>query len=223
MAAPLTVVIFGASGDLTARKLVPALFNLSLKDRLPDGDPGRRASPAVDFTDASFRDHLGQRRGTPSSVRRAVGRGRLGGVRRDRPLRPDRRHRSRAGSSRCAKWFDDDEGPGGGRRLYYLSVAPDLYPELGTTLGEAGFDQGGRRVPPAHHREAVRPRPGDGQGAERRAAQALRARTSSTASTTTSARRRSRTSWCSGSPTRCSSRCGTTSTSTTCRSRWPRR
>ena len=32
---PCTIVIFGASGDLTARKLVPALYNLSLHDALP--------------------------------------------------------------------------------------------------------------------------------------------------------------------------------------------
>jgi glucose-6-phosphate 1-dehydrogenase len=31
-----TIVIFGASGDLTQRKLVPALFNLYCKGRLPD-------------------------------------------------------------------------------------------------------------------------------------------------------------------------------------------
>ena len=30
---PTIIVIFGASGDLTARKLVPAIFNLS-KDKL---------------------------------------------------------------------------------------------------------------------------------------------------------------------------------------------
>ena len=29
----LTVVIFGASGDLTGRKLVPALFHLHAKNR----------------------------------------------------------------------------------------------------------------------------------------------------------------------------------------------
>jgi glucose-6-phosphate 1-dehydrogenase len=33
---PSTVVIVGATGDLTARKLVPALFNLYLNDGLPD-------------------------------------------------------------------------------------------------------------------------------------------------------------------------------------------
>ncbi len=33
---PVTIVIFGASGDLTQRKLIPALYNLYLKKRLPD-------------------------------------------------------------------------------------------------------------------------------------------------------------------------------------------
>ncbi len=32
---PTTVVIFGASGDLTHRKLIPALYNLFVKNRLP--------------------------------------------------------------------------------------------------------------------------------------------------------------------------------------------
>jgi glucose-6-phosphate 1-dehydrogenase len=32
---PLTLVIFGASGDLTRRKLVPALFSLYLKGSIP--------------------------------------------------------------------------------------------------------------------------------------------------------------------------------------------
>ena len=32
---PCTIVIFGASGDLTARKLIPALYHLCLEDQLP--------------------------------------------------------------------------------------------------------------------------------------------------------------------------------------------
>jgi glucose-6-phosphate 1-dehydrogenase len=146
MAAPLTVAIFGASGDLTARKLVPALFNLFLKGRLPEGT--RIVGVArSEYTDTSFRDHLGQRArdafkssGEPwddsawakfaasiAYVRTDVTQ--PGGV---EPLR---------------RWFAQAEGSGGGRRLYYLSVAPELYPELGTTLGEAGFakEEGGFR------------------------------------------------------------------------------
>ena len=33
---PTVMVIFGASGDLTSRKLVPALFNLSVDKLLPE-------------------------------------------------------------------------------------------------------------------------------------------------------------------------------------------
>ncbi len=32
----LTLVIFGASGDLTARKLIPALFSLKSQNLLPE-------------------------------------------------------------------------------------------------------------------------------------------------------------------------------------------
>ena len=32
-----SIVIFGASGDLTSRKLIPALYQLFVKGRLPDG------------------------------------------------------------------------------------------------------------------------------------------------------------------------------------------
>lgn len=31
-----TIIVFGTSGDLTQRKLIPALFNLHRKDCLPD-------------------------------------------------------------------------------------------------------------------------------------------------------------------------------------------
>lgn len=55
---PFTIVIFGASGDLTARKLMPALYNNFRKKRLPAGLQivgfARR-----DWNDDRFKDHLG--------------------------------------------------------------------------------------------------------------------------------------------------------------------
>ena len=33
---PCTIVIFGASGDLTARKLIPALYHLHLEGQMPE-------------------------------------------------------------------------------------------------------------------------------------------------------------------------------------------
>ena len=37
-----TIVIFGASGDLTSRKLIPALYELYRKKRLPENTRDRR-------------------------------------------------------------------------------------------------------------------------------------------------------------------------------------
>src|SRR5579883_2922823 len=53
--APCAMVIFGASGDLTERKLVPALYYLSRASLLPDGFSmiGCAKTP---YTDESFRD-----------------------------------------------------------------------------------------------------------------------------------------------------------------------
>ncbi|MBI5080712.1 MAG: glucose-6-phosphate dehydrogenase, partial [Chloroflexi bacterium] len=50
---PNTVVIFGASGDLTKRKLVPAFYNLELERLLPTGfavlGVARRDTSAIEF------------------------------------------------------------------------------------------------------------------------------------------------------------------------------
>ena len=60
MATPLTVVIFGASGDLTSRKLIPALFNLAQKGRLPAEAKVLGVSRTA-FTDDAFRAHLAEK------------------------------------------------------------------------------------------------------------------------------------------------------------------
>src|SRR5262245_1276038 len=56
---PVSIVIFGASGDLTQRKLIPSLFNLYRKERMPNqfrlvGYGGTA------FTNDQFRDHLAE-------------------------------------------------------------------------------------------------------------------------------------------------------------------
>jgi len=52
---PCAFVIFGASGDLTGRKLIPALYNLSCQDLLPEGFAtlGFAVTP---HTDETFRE-----------------------------------------------------------------------------------------------------------------------------------------------------------------------
>ena len=70
--------------------------------------------------------------------------------------------------------------------------------------------------------EALRPRRSRPPASSTSACTGPSRRRRSTASTTSSGRSRSRTCSCSGSPTRCSSPCGTATSSRPCRSRWPR-
>jgi glucose-6-phosphate 1-dehydrogenase len=56
---PAAIVIFGASGDLTQRKIVPALYNLFLDRRLPETFVLVGFSRTT-FSDASFCNHLRQ-------------------------------------------------------------------------------------------------------------------------------------------------------------------
>ncbi len=56
---PHTVVIFGASGDLTSRKLIPALYLLHCKGRLPEGTRIVGVSRTA-FSSDAWRDQLAE-------------------------------------------------------------------------------------------------------------------------------------------------------------------
>ena len=145
---PLTVVIFGASGDLTSRKLVPALFNLHRRNRLP-ADARVVGVARTPFSDAAFRDHLAPK------VQEALKSGGEGWDAAAWDQFTGRLHyvaadATKAGGLRpLSDWFAANEGAAGGRRLFYLSVAPEIYPQLGAALADAGMnkeDGGFRRV-----------------------------------------------------------------------------
>jgi glucose-6-phosphate 1-dehydrogenase len=140
MSQPLTVVIFGASGDLTSRKLIPALFNLARKKKLPPESRilGIARTP---FTDDAFREMLGPK---VKEIMTAAGESwddaewsefskRIHYVAAD-ATKP-------GGIAPVVEWFTANEGPAGGRRLYYLSVTPELYPQLAGVLGESGMQK----------------------------------------------------------------------------------
>ncbi len=57
---PLAMIIFGASGDLTRRKLLPALFSLFRNDRL-QGDFSILGTARTEFSDESFREYARER------------------------------------------------------------------------------------------------------------------------------------------------------------------
>jgi glucose-6-phosphate 1-dehydrogenase len=146
MASPLTVVIFGASGDLTSRKLVPALFNLAQKGKLPPEAKVLGVSRTA-FTDDAFREHLATKAkeiltGSGESFDAAKW---TEFAKRIYYVATDAT--APGGIAPLTEWFKANEGTGGGRRLFYLSVSPEIYPELAGHLGEAGFnkEEGGFR------------------------------------------------------------------------------
>lgn len=57
MSKSTTIVIYGASGDLSKRKLMPALFNLFLKDRL-NGDSNIIGLGRTEWDDEEFRQQM---------------------------------------------------------------------------------------------------------------------------------------------------------------------
>jgi glucose-6-phosphate 1-dehydrogenase len=139
-ALPLTVIIFGATGDLTSHKLIPALFRLFAKRRLPPGS-AILGTARSRLTDEQFRERLANslQENAPGDWHAFV-----------RQLHYVPSDATKPGGlDGLRAWLSEREGDKGGRRLYYLAVAPDLYPQIITALGETGMAQantGWRRV-----------------------------------------------------------------------------
>jgi glucose-6-phosphate 1-dehydrogenase len=143
MAAPLTVVIFGASGDLTSRKLVPALFHLALKGRLPEGTTVLGVSRS-EKSDEQFRSELGEKAKAADKQKFDA----AGWAKFAESLHYVAADVTAAdGLAPVAEWLKTHEGGNGGRRLYYLSISPELYPPASDALGKAGMnaEEGGFR------------------------------------------------------------------------------
>ncbi len=132
----LTLTIFGASGDLTARKLVPSLYRLDRKGRLPAGVKiiGVSRSP---FTDDAFRDKL-------AAALREFSKEDWD----DKSWKTfaQRIHYVAADATKSGglaplqKRLQEIEGGKPGRRLFYLAVAPNLYVDIANQIGEISRD-----------------------------------------------------------------------------------
>ena len=141
-----SIVIMGATGDLTRRKLLPALFNLDCKGRLPQGlnIVGFARTP---YSDDQFREHMwdGAREIGELAARREDW---------DKFARRIYYVRGDVGSTEDLSGLEQrlDELEGGhspANRLFYLSIAPWLYGLAITSLGASGLakeDTGWRRV-----------------------------------------------------------------------------
>ncbi len=141
---PATLVIFGASGDLTRRKLVPALASLHSKGQLPE-DLHILGVARSDMDDAQFRAVLepflgGDGMTKPTPQQWADLAPRIHYLHGDVTSQEDL-------AAVEAKLEEIEAGAPVGHRLYYLSLAPFLYRPVITGLGQAGMagDEGGWR------------------------------------------------------------------------------
>jgi glucose-6-phosphate 1-dehydrogenase len=140
---PFGLVIFGASGDLTKRKLIPAFFRMMQAGQLPDRwyvvGSGR-----TQMDDEGFRkivkESLQSFKKT-GSISAAVWE------------KFSKRFHYLAGDSQDAKYHVhlrkrliqlDKEHRTGGNRLFYLATPPDLYSGVIRRLGEAGLNRPGK-------------------------------------------------------------------------------
>ena len=138
-ARPAAIVIFGASGDLTQRKLMPALHTLACNDL---SHPSTRVIGVArsSLSDKAFRDRLFKgvvdySRSEPRICklwnRFAEQVSYLAGSYDD----PDTYRRLGAQLAQL-----DEQAGTGGNRLFYLAIPPTLYPVVIEQLGQAGLN-----------------------------------------------------------------------------------
>ena len=131
-APPAALVVFGASGDLTARKLIPALFELHQSGLLPEGFAlvGTARTP---LSDGDF-----QQRVLDSSPRRDDAWSAV--VKRFRYV-PGEYHEASTYRA-LGKVLDELDAQHGtcGNRLFYLATLPSLFATITEQLGAAGLN-----------------------------------------------------------------------------------
>ncbi len=130
---PLATVIFGASGDLTSRKVLPALAHLVEAGRLSDrfAVVGVARSP---WSDEDFQKvALGAAPATSTRWARAVERFRYVSGEYDHPDTFDR-------LGAILAEFDRTFGTGG-NRLYYLATVPEVFGDVAEALARHGLNR----------------------------------------------------------------------------------
>jgi glucose-6-phosphate 1-dehydrogenase len=129
MAPPCVLVIFGASGDLTERKLLPAISQLQAHGRLP-GEFALVGAARTESTDAEWAERcaaFGWRGAAPSTFRYVSG-----GY-----DDPDTYRRLGEVLDEC-----DSAVGTAGNRVYYLATPPRLFSVVASSIGTAGLNRG---------------------------------------------------------------------------------
>src|SRR6266480_589469 len=136
---PCTVVIFGATGDLTMRKLIPALYNIAADGELPPAltAVGVARRPK---TDEQFRKE--QEEATRKFSRQTVRDEIWNGFAQSIFYHQSEFHDASGYKSLVERLEKIDRERGtGGNRLFYLAVAPDQFEAILKNLKDAGLNQ----------------------------------------------------------------------------------
>ncbi|MEO7020655.1 MAG: glucose-6-phosphate dehydrogenase [Ktedonobacteraceae bacterium] len=137
---PAVMVIFGSTGDLTHRKLLPALYNLALEHPLPAG------FSVIGFARRPYTDDIFRKQALDS----------INQFSRQKPVNPQVWESFESGIFYLQSDFNDPKGYAkladmlneldrtrgtGGNRIFYLSTPPSQYPEIIQQLGAAGLNR----------------------------------------------------------------------------------
>jgi glucose-6-phosphate 1-dehydrogenase len=139
---PTALVIFGATGDLAHRKLLPALYNLAAEGALPERfelvGVARREQEHEDFGQMAKEsiERFSRQKPDPDVLA-----GLLGDIRYLPGTFDDDSVYEELG--RVLKEFDDRAGHPL-NRVFYCSTAPEFFPVIGAKIGAAGLTKAGR-------------------------------------------------------------------------------
>ena len=130
-----SIIIFGASGDLTSRKLIPALYSLFRKGRLPED------TRIVGFSRTKF-SHEAWREKLTESTAGFVG-GEFDRAAWDKFAESIFYQPGDIGNAddfdALGRLLNEIEGGEDRSRVYYLSMAPRFYEQAVARLGAAGL------------------------------------------------------------------------------------
>jgi len=132
---PLALVVFGASGDLAARKLLPAVASLADHGALPEGFTLIGVARTA-WSDDEFRDVALKAVPKPSAAWKAV-------VKRFRYISGEYAHPDTFDQLKTVLDDADKTYGTGGNRIYYLATIPDLFGPVATALGKHGCSMPG--------------------------------------------------------------------------------
>ena len=137
---PCTIVIVGASGDLTSRKLIPALYDLYVNHNLPSTFLVVGCS-RTDMTDEQFRDRMK----SVLKMRGVLDNAKWETLGRSLFYRTIAYDEPASYTSLAESLRDLDTGYGtSGNRVFYLAIPPSLYMTVSQMIGEAGLSTEGQ-------------------------------------------------------------------------------